>query len=72
MSAITTIAGTDAVSDSRSIINTNFALLNADKVETLSDLGITAEETALNYTENVTSDIQAQLDAKMSSITGEI
>lgn len=72
MSTITTIAGTDAVSDSRSVINTNFANLNADKVESLSDLGVTATSTELNYVDGVTSNIQTQLDSKMSSITGEI
>jgi len=35
-------------------------------VNCLSDLGITATATELNYTTNVTSDIQAQLDAKGS------
>jgi len=36
----------------------------ANKVENLSDLGITATATELNYVDGVTSDIQTQLDAK--------
>ena len=35
-----------------------------NKISSLIDLGITATPTALNYTSNVTSDIQAQLDSK--------
>lgn len=72
MSTITTINSSDAVSDSRSVINTNFANLNADKVETLSDLGITATSTELNYCDGVTSNIQTQLNTKSAHITGEI
>jgi hypothetical protein len=34
MSTITTINGADAITDSRTVLNTNFANLNADKVET--------------------------------------
>lgn len=33
MSTITTIASTDAISDSRAVINTNFSNLNTDKLE---------------------------------------
>ena len=33
MSTITTIQSTDAVGDSRSVINTNFDNLNTDKIE---------------------------------------
>lgn len=72
MSTITTIAGTDAISDSRSVINTNFSNLNADKVESLSDLSITATATEINYTDGVTSAIQTQLDAKAPALVGEI
>lgn len=36
MSTITTINGTDLVSDSREVINTNFSNLNTDKAETAS------------------------------------
>ena len=36
-------------------------------VSDLSDLSITATATELNYVTNVTSDIQAQLDAKASA-----
>lgn len=72
MSTITTINSTDAVSDSRAVINTNFANLNADKIESLSDLSITATATELNYCDGVTSNIQTQLDAKDAYMTGEI
>lgn len=34
MSAITTIQGTDLITNSRTVINANFAALNADKIET--------------------------------------
>lgn len=66
MSSITTIDSTDQVSASRADINTNFSNLNADKVESLSDLGITASAAELNYTDGVTSAIQTQLDAKLN------
>lgn len=72
MSTITTIASTDAISDSRSVINTNFSNLNADKIEDLGDLGITATATELNYCDGVTSNIQTQIDAKDAYITGEV
>lgn len=72
MSTITTIQGTDAVSDSRTDINANFSNLNADKVESLTDLSVTATATELNHVDGVTSAIQTQIDTKMSSITGEI
>jgi len=44
---ITSIDGTDTIKDSRAVINTNFANLNADKIE-LTDLSSTA--TGLTYT----------------------
>lgn len=47
MSTITSIQATDVVADSRAFINTNFSNLNTDKVETLSDLGLT--EAAADY-----------------------
>lgn len=72
MSTITTINSTDAISDSRSVINTNFANLNADKIENLGDLSITATATELNYCDGVTSAIQTQLDGKTAAIVGEI
>jgi hypothetical protein len=34
MSTITTIAGGDSISTSRTVINTNFSNLNTDKMET--------------------------------------
>lgn len=61
MADITTLNSSDQVSDSRSTINTNFSNLNADKVETLSDLGVTASAAELNYVDGVTSNIQTQL-----------
>ena len=72
MSTITTIQSTDVVADSRTDINTNFENLNTDKVETLSDLGVTASAAELNYVDGVTSAIQTQIDGKASAITGEI
>lgn len=39
----------------------------AGKVDSLSDLGITATATELNYVDGVTSNIQTQLDAKAAS-----
>ncbi len=47
MSIITTINPGDVVANSRATINANFAALNADKAETLADLGLT--NTAANY-----------------------
>jgi hypothetical protein len=38
MSTITTILGTDEVTDSRAVINTNFSNLNTDKAETNAGL----------------------------------
>lgn len=72
MALIDTIDGTDLISESRSTINLNFLNLNADKVETLSDLSITATATELNYMDGVTSNVQAQLDGKLAAMTGEI
>ena len=37
------------------------------KVDSLSDLGITATATELNYVDGVTSNVQTQLDAKLST-----
>jgi len=48
MSTITTINASDVVADSRAVINTNFSNLNTDKVETLSDLGITVSAADIN------------------------
>ena len=39
MSTITTIQGTDVISTSRTTINTNFANLNSDKEEVLTESG---------------------------------
>lgn len=61
MATITTINGSDEVSASRSVINTNFSNLNSSKIETLSDLGITASAAEINYTDGVTANIQTQL-----------
>lgn len=47
MATITTINATDTLADSRAVINSNLANLNADKVETLADLGLT--ESAADY-----------------------
>ena len=46
--------------------------LNTDKVESLSDLSITATSTELNYVDGVTSDIQTQLDSKVSDTGGTL
>ena len=43
--------------------------LAESKVDSLSDLNITATATELNYMDGVTSGVQAQLDAKMGSVT---
>lgn len=72
MSTIITIQSTDAIANSRADINANFANLNADKIESLSDLGITATSTELNYCDGVTSNIQTQLNTKDTYITGEV
>ena len=48
MSVITTINANDRVTDSRAVLNTNLANLNADKVETLSNLGLTQSAAAYN------------------------
>ena len=45
--------------------------LNTDKVESLSDLGITATATELNYVDGVTSDIQTQIDGKQATIADD-
>ena len=44
-------------------VDANFNNLNTDKVESLSDLGVTATATELNYVDGVTSSIQTQLDS---------
>lgn len=72
MSTITIIQSTDVVANSRADINTNFNNLNTDKVETLSDLSITATAEELNYMDGVTSNVQTQLDAKLAAMVGEI
>lgn len=72
MSTITTINATDTLANSRAVINTNLANLNADKAETLADLGVTASATEVNYTDGVTSPIQTQLDAKLTMPAGVI
>ena len=43
--------------------------LAESKVDSLSDLNITATATELNYMDGVTSGVQAHLDAKMGSVT---
>ena len=48
MSVITTINANDRVTDSRAVLNTNLANLNADKVETLANLGLTQTAAAYN------------------------
>ena len=48
MADITNIQADDRVKDSRAVINTNFDNLNTDKVETLSDLGITITAAEVN------------------------
>jgi hypothetical protein len=50
-------------------LDANFDNLNTDKVESLSDLGLTASSTELNYVDGVTSSIQTQLDAKEAAGT---
>lgn len=77
MSTILTIDGSDAIKDSYGNINTSLTNLNTDKVESLSDLGVTATASELNkldgvtattaelnYTDGVTSAIQNQLNSK--------
>lgn len=68
MSTITTLGASDSGSTSRGVINTNFDNLNTDKVESLSDLGLTADATELNHVDGVTSAIQTQLDGKAASL----
>lgn len=53
MSTIVNINGSDRPRDSRSVINQNFTNLNNDKVETLTDLGVT--QTAANINANLPS-----------------
>lgn len=72
MSTITTINASDTLADSRAVINTNLSNLNTDKVETLSDLSITATAAELNYCDGVTSNIQTQLDAKLTMPAGAL
>lgn len=55
-STITTILGTDTLSSSRSVINTNFANLNADKIEaTQTTLNSLTTATALSSIGTITS-----------------
>ena len=69
MSSITALQSADTGAASLTIINSNFSALNTDKIESLSDLSITASATEINYTTGVTSAIQTQLDAKEATIT---
>lgn len=69
MSTITTLNANDNGSTSRSVINTNFANLNADKIEDLGDLGITVTNTEINYLSGVSSNVQTQLNGKEGTIT---
>lgn len=64
MSTITTINGSDKIKDSRSVINANFANLNADKAETLTDLGVTSSAGAIDNA--VTNSPTANEKAAMS------
>jgi microcystin-dependent protein len=48
MSTITTIQPTDVIANSRADINTNFENLNTDKVESLSDLGVSVTSSQIN------------------------
>ena len=52
MSTITTINGVDQITDSRSVINTNFSNLNTDKLETVTEANLTLSD---NTTANVSS-----------------
>lgn len=52
MSTITTINGTDQITDSRSVINTNFSNLNSDKLETVTEANLTLSD---NTTANVST-----------------
>lgn len=72
MSTLVTLNASDTLADSRSTINDNFSTLNTDKVETLSDLSITATAAELNYCDGVTSNIQTQIDAIPVLPTGVI
>lgn len=65
MSIITNIQATDKVKDSRAVINANFTALNTDKVEALSDLGITVIASDINSV--VTRDVE--LPSGMVSMT---
>lgn len=48
----------------------NAYTLAESKVDSLSDLGITATATELNYVDGVKSNVQTQLDAKQATVTG--
>jgi len=69
MSSITALQSADTGAASLTIINSNFSALNTDKIESLSDLSITASAAEINYTDGVTSAIQTQLNAKEATIT---
>lgn len=51
-------------------VNSNIQVQLNSKVESLSDLSITASSTEINFTDGVTSNIQTQLDDKQATITG--
>lgn len=77
LSAKDTVAKTDLDSDVQaSLTKADTAQTRADeaytlaesKVDSLSDLGITATATELNYVDGVTSNIQTQLDKKAGKI----
>lgn len=68
MSTITTINGTDTITSSRTVINTNFANLNSDKIETSvldTDTALTANSDAKIATQKA---VKAYIDA-LGSLT---
>lgn len=74
----TTAATPNSVKSAYDLANTaktradNAYALAEGKVDSLSDLGITATATELNYVDGVTSNVQTQLDSKLSTSGGTI
>lgn len=73
MSTITTIASSDLITNSRTVLNTNFSNLNTDKIETSTldtDTALTANSDSKIATQKA---VKAYIDAKsLLSITSEV